>query len=204
MTSEPNPAEALLSDGAPGPTAPPAPFPEAARGEKGYEKRAVETFLERARAAFEADAVGENGIASGSIRDASFPLVKRGYAIAPVDAAMARIEDAFAARERENGIAREGVEGWVGQARVTAQEILDRLSRPDGQRFSRAHGMRYGYRIDEVDLVARKLVGYFERGEPVTVEQVRQAAFRMQRRGYREAQVDALLDAVVEVMLAVS
>ena len=63
--------------------------------------------------------------------------------------------------------------------------------------------MAYGYRIDEVDLVARKLIGYFERGEPVTVEQVRQTAFRMQRRGYREAQVDALLDAVVEVMLAV-
>jgi DivIVA domain-containing protein len=32
---------------------------------------------------------------------------------------------------------------------------------------------------------------------------VRDAAFRMQRGGYREEQVDALLDATVEVMLAV-
>ena len=143
-------------------------------------------------------------MSSAIVRDASFPLVRHGYSVAAVDAALGRIEDAFAARERELGIAQEGVEGWVGQARITAQEILDRLSRPDGERFARARGMRYGYRIDEVDLVSRKLIGYFERGEPVTVEQVRQAAFRMQRRGYRESQVDALLDAVVEVMLAVN
>ncbi|WP_354002861.1 DivIVA domain-containing protein [Microbacterium elymi] len=32
---------------------------------------------------------------------------------------------------------------------------------------------------------------------------MRTVAFRMQRRGYREAQVDAVLDAVVDVMLAV-
>ena len=50
---------------------------------------------------------------------------------------------------------------------------------------------------------AEKLVAYFEHGDAVTVEQVRAAAFRMQRRGYDEAQVDAVLDAVVEVMLAI-
>lgn len=203
MTSEPNQAQSQLVDSAP--ASAPAPFPEAERGEKGYEKRAVEAFLSRARSAFEAGAIGgENGVSSAIVRDASFPLVRHGYSVAAVDAALGRIEDAFAARERELGIAQEGVEGWVGQARITAQEILDRLSRPDGERFARARGMRYGYRIDEVDLVSRKLIGYFERGEPVTVEQVRQAAFRMQRRGYRESQVDALLDAVVEVMLAVN
>lgn len=181
----------------------PAPFPEAPRGEKGYEKRAVEAFLVRARDAFETQAAGQESVTSSVVRDASFPLVKRGYAIAAVDAALSRIEDAFAAREREDGIAREGAARWVGSARDTAQEVLERLSRPDGRRFDRARGLHYGYRIDEVDLVARKLIGYFERGEQVTVEQVRQAAFRMQRRGYREEQVDAVLDAVVEVMLAV-
>ena len=48
-----------------------------------------------------------------------------------------------------------------------------------------------------------KLARYLADGEPVSVEQVRSVAFRMQRGGYREAQVDAVLDAVVEVMLAV-
>jgi DivIVA domain-containing protein len=180
----------------------PAPFPDAPRGEKGYEKRSVEVFLARARAAFEAP-VGDAEITSATVRDASFPLVKNGYAITSVDTALGRVEDAFATREREDGIARKGLAGWVDSARVTAQEVLDRLARPDGLRFDRARRMHYGYRIDEVDLVSRKLIGFFERGDRVTVDQVRQAAFRMQRRGYREEQVDALLDAVVEVMLAV-
>jgi DivIVA domain-containing protein len=193
------------STDSPARSTPPAPFPQAERGQKGYERRAVEVFLARARDAFEAPAAdGEPAITSATVRDASFPLVKHGYSIVAVDAALSRIEDAFASRERESGIAHAGVEGWVGQARLTAQEILDRLVRPDGHRFTRARGLRYGYRVDEVDLVSRKLVGYFERGETVTVEQVRQAAFRMERRGYREEQVDALLDGVVEVMLAVN
>jgi len=55
-----------------------------------------------------------------------------------------------------------------------------------------------------VDLVADKLAKYLETGDSVTVEQVRAVAFRMQRGGYREGQVDAVLDAVIEVMLAVA
>ncbi|MFT4230847.1 MAG: DivIVA domain-containing protein [Microbacterium sp.] len=183
----------------------PALFPGAGRGRRGYEPRAVDVFLARAREAFESPSTQDPGpaITSATVREASFPLVKRGYSITAVDAALSRIEDAFAARERDEEIARNGVESWVGKARITAQEVLDRLARPDGARFARARGLRYGYRVDEVDLIAGKLIGYLERGDAVTVEQVRQTAFRMQRRGYREEQVDALLDAVVEVMLAV-
>ena len=82
--------------------------------------------------------------------------------------------------------------------------MLDRLSRPKGHRFDRVGALRYGYRVDEVDLVADKLARYLETGDSVTVEQVRAVAFRMQRGGYRETQVDAVLDAVIEVMLAVA
>ncbi|MCU1637163.1 MAG: transporter permease, partial [Cryobacterium sp.] len=38
---------------------------------------------------------------------------------------------------------------------------------------------------------------------PVTVDDVRTAVFRPERGGYREEQVDAVLDSVVDVMLAV-
>jgi DivIVA domain-containing protein len=120
-----------------------------------------------------------------------------------VDAALGRIEDAFAARERSSAVAESGVHAWVGHTRELAQEILNRLSRPATQRFDRVSRLRYGYRIAEVDLVTDKLARYLEGGEAVTVEQVRSVAFRMQRGGYRETQVDAVLDAVVEVMLAV-
>ncbi|MAB19713.1 MAG: MFS transporter permease [Microbacterium sp.] len=176
-------------------------FPIAQGRTKGYDRAAVDDFLARARGVFE----GETGdaLTSESVRRAAFPLTRHGYVIAAVDAALARIEDAFAARERETALADGDVGGWVGATRGTAQEVLDRLTRRKGRRFDRVGALRYGYRIDEVDLVGDKLARYLADGEPVSVEQVRSVAFRMQRGGYREAQVDAVLDAVVEVMLAV-
>lgn len=176
-------------------------FPETHGSVKGYDRPAVDEFLRRAREAFEDDAAT---LTSSDVRRVAFPLVRHGYAIAAVDAALGRIEDAFAARERESAVTSGGVHAWVGQTRETAQVVLDRLSRPRGRRFDRVGALTYGYRIDEVDLVADKLSRYLETGDSVTVEQVRSVAFRMQRGGYREAQVDAVLDAVIEVMLAVS
>ena len=114
------------------------------------------------------------------------------------------MEDAFAARERERAVTTEGTTAFVSEVRSDAQVVLDRLARPGGRRFDRVSGLRYGYRIDEVDLVADKIADYLASGGPVGVDQVRAVAFRMQRGGYREAQVDAVLDAVVEVMLAVT
>lgn len=178
-----------------------APFPDAPGRRKGYEKHAVDAFLAQARAAFETD--DPDALRSAEVRSVAFPLVRRGYAIAPVDAALGRIEDAFATREREFAMSRRGARAWVSESRTIAQEVLDRLTRPRGRRFDRVSVLRYGYRVDEVDLVADKIARYLAAGEPVTVEQVRAVAFRMQRGGYREAQVDVVLDAVVEVILAI-
>lgn len=178
-----------------------SPFPLTTGRTRGYRPEAVDAFLDRARAAFES---GERtDLDSTVVRTAAFPLVRRGYQVAAVDAALSRIEDAFAAREREQALSRRGARAWVGQSRQLAQEVLDRLTRAKGHRFRRVGLLRFGYRVDEVDLVADKIARFLEDGEPVTVDQVRSVAFRMQRRGYSEAQVDAVLDAVVEVMLAV-
>lgn len=182
-------------------TTEPAPFPIAVGRHKGYRQQDVDAFLAQARAAFERPADAE--IDATAVRTVAFPLVRRGYQVGSVDAALGRIEDAFAAREREHALTREGARAWVGQSRALAQETLDRLTRPKRRRFRRAGILRFGYRIDEVDIVADKLARFLETGEPITVDQVRSVAFRMQRRGYNEAQVDAVLDAVVEVMLAV-
>lgn len=178
-----------------------APFPRTAGRQRGYKPEDVDSFLTRARNAFEAD--DSDGVDAALVRTVAFPLVKRGYQVAAVDAALGRIEDAFAAREREQALSRAGARAWVGQSRQLAQEVLDRLTRPKRRRFRRAGLLRYGYRIDEVDIVGDKIARFLETGDPVTVDQVRSVAFRMQRRGYSEAQVDAVLDATVEVMLAV-
>lgn len=182
-------------------TAPLAPFPTTRGREKGYDKAAVDEFLLRARSAFEA---GVAEMTAADVRRAGFRLVRHGYAISAVDAALGRIEDAFAAKERERALEGGGTHAWVEQTRESAQEILDRLSRPARRRFDRVGPLRYGYRMDEVDLVADKIARYLESGQSVTVGQVRSVAFRMERGGYREAQVDAVLDAVVEVMLAIT
>jgi DivIVA domain-containing protein len=178
-----------------------AAFPETRGREKGYEKKSVDAFLALARNAFED---GGRPMTAADVRQVSFPLVRRGYSIASVDAALGRIEDAFAARERAEVVSAVGAHEWVGQTRETAQEVLDRLARPKRRRFDRVSRLRYGYRIEEVDLVSDKIARYLETGDSVTVEQVRSVAFRMERGGYRETQVDAVLDAVVDVMLAVS
>ncbi len=177
-----------------------ATFPQTSGRTKGYEKQAVDDFLQRARRAFEGS---DDAITAADVRGAAFPLVRKGYDVASVDHALGRIEDAFAAREREQAVSHVGTREWVGRTKESAQEILNRLTRPAGHRFDRVGALHYGYRIDEVDLVAEKIARYLERGDAVTVEQVRSVAFRMQRGGYRELQVDAVLDAVVEVMLAI-
>lgn len=176
-------------------------FPVTRGRVKGYERTAVDSFLSHARDAFEAP--GHPSMTSGQIRAAAFPLARRGYEITSVDAALTRIEDAFARRERDAAIARVGTDVWIARTRRDAQTVLDRLQRPSRRRFQRTGALRYGYRIDEVDFVMNKLARYLETGSGATIEQVRGVAFRMQRGGYREVQVDAVLDAVVEIMLAV-
>ena len=178
---------------------PPA-FPLTEGRERGYHRAAVDTFLDSARAAFEAD---RSGFGAEEVRSASFPLVKHGYVIADVDSALARVEDAFASRSREQAVRELGVEAWVARAREDAQCILDHLSRPRRNLFARTGILTFGYRIDEVDHVGERIAAFLRDGDALTVEQVRGAAFRMQRGGYREEQVDALLDATIEVMLAV-
>jgi DivIVA domain-containing protein len=167
---------------------------------RGYHRAAVDTFLASARRAFE---TGGSELSADDVRTASFPLVKDGYVVADVDAALGRVEDAFAARERERMVRAKGAGAWVEQAREDAQVILDHLARPRRHRFARTGVLTFGYRVDEVDHVMDRIVRYLRDGEAVTVEQLRSAAFRMQRGGYREEQVDALLDATIDVILAV-
>lgn len=177
-----------------------AAFPVVSGRVRGYHPAAVDTFLQAARESFENE---DGGVTAADVRAASFPLVKEGYAIAEVDAALGRIEDAFAARERDAVVRSDGASAWVDRARQEAQLILDHLARGEGRRFARTGLLTFGYRIDEVDHVADRIVRHLRDGGPLSAEQVRSAAFRMQRGGYREEQVDALLDATVDVILAV-
>ncbi|MCU1439630.1 MAG: DivIVA protein [Rhodoglobus sp.] len=178
-------------------------FPRSRKSRLGYNVDQVEDFLEEARRAYTADPQQPNVLNAESIRTMAFAMQKGGYSTSHVDAALERLEDAFASRERERAFAQAGDAAWYAKARGSAQTILDRLARPAGQRFSRAGLLTTGYDPKDVDAFADKLVSYFQHGKPMSVEHVRTVVFASRKRGYNETQVDLLLDAVIDVMLAV-
>jgi DivIVA domain-containing protein len=178
-------------------------FPRTRRSRLGYSVDQVEDFLEEARHAYGADRGAPVIVNAVSIRQTSFDMKKGGYSTSHVDAALERLEDAFATRERERQFSEDGDAAWYAQARATAQVVLDRLDRPAGQRFRRVGFLSHGYHPKDVDAFGDRLTGYFQDGVAMSVDEVRGVSFRPRRGGYREAQVDLLLDSVVDVMLAV-
>jgi DivIVA domain-containing protein len=180
-----------------------ATFPKTRRNKLGYDIEQVEDFLEDARRAYTAERGEVTAIAAGDIRRTAFAMKKGGYSPQHVDAALERLEDAFAIRERERLSAQMGDGALVRQKRELAQEVVDRLSRPVGHRFSRVNLLASGYRRSEVDDIADRIYSYLTTGAPLSVAEVRSVAFHPQRGGYREAQVDMLLDVVIDIIQTV-
>jgi DivIVA domain-containing protein len=177
-------------------------FPTAPRSVLGYDIDEVERFLTDARRAYTANDSAP-GIEAAKIRATAFSMRKGGYSTQHVDAALERLEDAFATREREREIVAVGQKAWYSEARGKATDVVARLERPAGQRFARVGFLGTGYHPKDVDAFAERLHGYFKEGRALSLTEVRSVVFRPKHGGYREAQVDAVLDAVVEVMLAV-
>jgi DivIVA domain-containing protein len=177
-------------------------FPRVRKQDRGYATEEVEAFLASARTAYATPRGEDAPISAEDIRNTSFSIVRGGYDAREVDAALERLEDAFATRERERALTADE-DAWYADARTMAQDVLDRLSRPVGERFERTGVMGQGYHRRDVDRFVHRVVRYLEDGKPLTVEDVRSIVFRSQRGGYRERQVDYLLDCVVTLMLAV-
>ena len=178
-------------------------FPRAKRSQPGYDIEQVEDFLEDARRAYATDARAATAIDSSAIRRMSFTMQKGGYSPAHVDAALERLEEAFARREHERGVIEHGEETWYARVRERAQQTLETLNRPDGERFRRVSRISRGYRIAEVDRFAARIADYLEDGPDMTAREVRTVQFDAQFGGYDEDEVDAMLDTVVSLMLAV-
>ena len=177
-------------------------FPRTGKKTLGYSAAQVEEFLAVARKAYDA---GEDRaeMTDEDIRHTAFSMHRGGYSPAHVDAALERLEDAFATRDRDRAAQSQGTEAWLAEVHALAQVLVNRLSRSDGHRFHRVSILSVGYNRADVDRFSESLVRYFEDGLPVTVDDVRCAVVRPQRGGYRESQVDVVLDSVVDVILAV-
>lgn len=175
-----------------------------ARGVRsGYDQDQVDDFFERARLAYEGRA--EYAITGSDVRRAAFDLTRGGYEIAAVDAALDRLERAFAEQHRAEYVAAHGRRAWSDGLAERARTLYGRLARPAGERFAPARTAHQGYRREDVDALCDRLVAYFDRGEPLTSDEVRSATFRGAhgRKAYAEAPVDAFLERAVEVLLGV-
>ena len=176
-------------------------FPHTAKTSSGYDTAAVDAFLDEARAAYDADSPSAR-VNSKIVREASFPMQRGGYVVEQVDNALERLEIAMAERERERAIEKEGWEAYTKRLLESSTEVLVRLSRPARKRFKRAGFLTVGYKVSDVDAFTSRIVAYLESGSPLTSDEVRSAVFRSQRGGYDERQVDVVLDAVIEAILA--
>ena len=157
-------------------------FPRASRLVKGYDVEQVEAFLTRARAAYE-DAARGPAMTSWHVRTVGFDLVRGGYDVESVDAALDRIEDAFARREKQRGEERAGSGGWQTQLRTQEQSLRAQLARPDGERFPRGSGMELTYDVKQVDELCRRIEEAFATGRPLAPDTVRLAVDGERPRG---------------------
>ncbi|MCI9887237.1 DivIVA domain-containing protein [Micrococcales bacterium 31B] len=180
-------------------------FQRVPRLQQGYHPEDVDAFLERARGAFDSRHKGGETMSPEQIRATVFRVKRGGYRTAQVDAVLDRIEDAFAAHEREQALNRGTEKDLMQSISEKAKRALPRLERPAGERFKRAAVFHIAYEVSAVDEFCDRLYSYFTSGAPMSVDEVRRVAFpRVHgRKGYDEATVDVFLEFVVEVMVRV-
>jgi len=164
----------------------------------GYVPNQVDEFLASAREQFlnpQAQAID-----AAAVRSVRFELVKDGYSISAVDAAMEKLEDVFAERELERTLGLIGLSEFTAILDEGVQLLTARASRVRGKRFARRKWPNRGYNRKQVDAFCSRLSTHLNQGAELTVKEVRLAVFKTQRSGYAEYQVDAFIDKLVEVL----
>lgn len=173
-----------------------AHFPKVSPKEQGYHPAQVDELIGRAREQFANPA--SHSIASQTLRTAQFDLVDGGYVIQAVDAALDRLDDAFAVQDAKRLVAQIGEQG-AAQHVIDLQKLLSgRVERPAGKKFTRNKWWLKGYSSRQVDQVL-KLVGLQLVGKTsVPVGTLREVTFKPKWGGYVENQVDAFIDKTIE------
>jgi DivIVA domain-containing protein len=166
--------------------------------EIGYETTAVDSVIEVARAQF-ADP-GSHVLEASSLRAKQFELVKGGYRIDSVDAALDRLDDAFAEQEANRLLVRSGHQGAMERLAAMRETISARYSRGRAKAFKRQPWWQKGYSVRQVDQLLQRVEQTVEGSASVGVHQLRQVTFSPKWAGYNEAQVDAFLDRAVQYL----
>lgn len=177
-------------------------FPLSTGKEPAYRREQVDEFLDRARASYEQAPGGADTVTAGEIRRTAFSVNRKGYSARHVDAAMDRLEEVFFERERRARVADLGEEAWWAETKQLLSELRGRIGRPRGKKFKRRGFFASGYRRSQVDSFLERVNQMLHGEGSLTTAEVRGVAFHSEWRGYSEDQVDAVLDAVVVLMLS--
>lgn len=176
-----------------------SPFHTVAKREYGYHAGQVDEFIATARQAYET----ASGLNADIVQTKTFDLVRGGYRTDQVDQVLERLEDALRKAERDEFIAAHGEQTWDHQLISQLEELMGRLERPRGEKFRYAVAGMPGYDVDEVDVCMARITSHLQDEEHVRLKDVRNVTFGSVKgpRGYDEAQVDAFLQAVVELLV---
>lgn len=179
-------------------------FPRKGRMAKGYDPIQVNEFFTQAREAYEGR-VSAQEFSSEQVRSVAFDEVRHGYDPEAVDAALDRLEAAFAKRDRADHVAVNGKQAWLDRVAERATTLYPRLLRPAGERFTHPQGRELGYSLEQVDEFMTKLIAFFDEGAQLTADEVRHVQFKDARKqkAYATGPVDAYLARATEVLLAV-
>lgn len=177
-----------------------SPFQTVSKRKFGYHFGQVDAFIVEARQAYET----ESGITADTVQHKTFDLVRGGYRTDQVDQVLERLEDALRKAERDDFIIQHGQQAWDLKLIEHLEELMGRLQRPHGERFRRAEATVQGYDIAMVDTIMDRITSHLNDDEHIRITDVRNATFAATKghRAYDEAQVDAFLLAVVELLVA--
>lgn len=138
------------------------------------------------------------------LRTATFRRQRGGYDPTEVDAAIDRLEDRAAVAHARRRLEEDGVQAWDERMDRQLEQIYGRLRRPSGRRF-RAPSSRStrGYSAAQVDALCETVLEDIDRQQAPDVAMIRGAVFdpASGEDVYEEHQVDAFLDALVDLVL---
>ncbi len=164
----------------------------------GYNPQQVDALLERAKAQYESP--DQILLRASDLRGLRLDLVRGGYSISQVDAALDNLEDHFISAEVIAFRQRFGEPELARRFEELQQALLPRLRRAKVKRFTKVSWLSRGYERKKVDELCDQLVVHFNGGAKVRVAQVRRAQFTATRSGYSMPQVDSFLDKVIEAL----
>ena len=172
------------------------PFPHAKPRKLGYSPAEVDAFISEARSAYNNQ---EDGVRLG-IREREFELVKGGYSVSSVDVALDRLEDSFSDRALRRILFQQGPEALNERANEIRVLLVGRLERPARKRFKSTGLILRGYSRKEVDSFLVRVSSHIDTRTALSLDDVRKVIFTPKRGGYAENQVDAFIDAVIELL----